>query len=87
MNTKHNVHLLADTLHRTITNITITPSAPTNIRQNLPGYPSGGGTGGGTKLNDDGTPPATNDTSAIPSHATTTKSTGSSNECTPTQSD
>lgn len=57
MNTKHNVHLLTDTLHRTITNITITPSAMTNIRQNLPGYPSGGGTGGGTKLNDDGTPP------------------------------
>lgn len=48
---------LNDTIHRTLTNTQLLPTALTNIRHALPGYPTSGGTGNGPQLNDDGTPP------------------------------
>lgn len=55
--TRQQQHLINDTLHRTLTNHHLLPTANTNLRNAQPGYPTSAGNGNGPNLNDDGTPP------------------------------
>lgn len=55
MNNKEIRNLMNDTMHRTFTNTTLTPSALNNLRKYAAGFPTQND-GGGATLNEDGTP-------------------------------